>query len=375
MKNKLLFVIPNLSGGGAELVLINLLEKMEIYKDELDIDLFCLFDDGVHKENIPNFVNYTTFFKSRPKGIGRFIKYMPRYILWKLFIRKDYDLVISYLEGYSTKIVSGYNGKKINWIHRSFDNFSFLTAPYRSKGEMKKTYNSYDKTIFVSEESMRSFNQYNVVPIEKEKVIYNSLNIDKMLILSKEKIEEGIFFADDMNIIAVGRYTEQKAFDRLIMIAKNLVKEKGYSNLKFYIIGEGEKRSEYEILIKKYELEKHVFLMGFKNNPYKYLKKADLFVCSSLWEGYSTVVTEALILGVPVITTNCSGMSELLGNNEYGIITENSSEELARGLEDLIVNKSKYQHYKDRANDRGKDLVDRNNEIEFYTLLKEMEII
>lgn len=73
--------------------------------------------------------------------------------------------------------------------------------------------------------------------------------------------------------------------------------------------------------------------LGYRDNPYKYVKKADLYVCSSRREGFSTAVTEALIVGTPVVSTNCSGAYELLGkNNEYGIVTENNEDALYEGI-------------------------------------------
>ena len=80
--------------------------------------------------------------------------------------------------------------------------------------------------------------------------------------------------------------------------------------------------------------------MGYKENPYKYLAKCDLFVCSSYSEGFSTAVTEALILGIPVVTTYVSGMTELLGDNEYGIITSNDEISLYEAIK-LLINDEK----------------------------------
>lgn len=90
-------------------------------------------------------------------------------------------------------------------------------------------------------------------------------------------------------------------------------------------------------------------MLGFQKNPYKYMSQADLFVCSSRAEGFSTVVTEALILGLPVVTTDCAGMRELLGDNEFGIVADNNDEAIYLALKDMLEDRDKYQHYKKQA--------------------------
>ena len=122
------------------------------------------------------------------------------------------------------------------------------------------------------------------------------------------------------------------------------------------ILGEGEDRNILEKYIVQNNLQNIVFLPGFVDNPYAVLAKHDIFVCSSRAEGYSTAVTEALILGLPVITTDCSGMKELLGeNNEYGIIVENDDESLYLGLKQLLTQPSLIENYKQKATNRQKD--------------------
>ena len=100
--------------------------------------------------------------------------------------------------------------------------------------------------------------------------------------------------------------------------------------------------------------EDFVFL-GFQKNPYKYLARSDMFVCASYSEGFSTATTEALVLGVPVVVTDCSGMKEMLGDNEYGIITENNDDALYEGIEKMLTDKELRLRYKEQAEIRGKD--------------------
>lgn len=85
-------------------------------------------------------------------------------------------------------------------------------------------------------------------------------------------------------------------------------------------------------MVKAYRLEKWEHLIGFQENPYPYIKNADLFICSSLNEGYNLAISEAVILGVPVISTDCSGIRENLGDGKWGCIVENRKETLYQAI-------------------------------------------
>ncbi|MEQ8197853.1 MAG: glycosyltransferase, partial [Clostridiaceae bacterium] len=121
-----------------------------------------------------------------------------------------------------------------------------------------------------------------------------------------------------------------------------------------------------ERYINENSLEDTVKLMGFQSNPYPYIKAADFFVCSSRAEGLSTVVTEAMILGKPVITTDCAGMRELLDEGRYGIITDNSSDSLYSALRDVFLDIDSIRTFGNRAAEgtRAFDIRENINKIE-----------
>lgn len=130
--------------------------------------------------------------------------------------------------------------------------------------------------------------------------------------------------------------------------------------MELWILGDGSERAVLEQYIEEHHLQERVSLLGFQPNPYKYLAAGDLFVCSSLAEGYSTAVAEALILGLPVVTTDCSGMSELLRNGECGIITDNNEEALYEGMKQVLNTPDMLKFYTEKAKERGMDFsVDR----------------
>ena len=125
-------------------------------------------------------------------------------------------------------------------------------------------------------------------------------------------------------------------------------------NVHLYLIGSGELEEEYRKVISQNGLKENVTILGYKDNPYKYVRQCDLFVCSSYKEGYSSTVIESLLVGTPVITTLCSGMHELLGNNEYGMITENSKEGLYKGIKRILTEIGLLDRLKQKAIERGK---------------------
>ena len=108
-------------------------------------------------------------------------------------------------------------------------------------------------------------------------------------------------------------------------------------------------------------MEDSFIFLGYHTNPYRYVAKCDLFVCSSISEGFSTAATEALIVGTPVCTVEVSGMKEMLGeNNEYGVVTENSEDALYRGIRELLRNPERLVYYRRQAELRGKDFSTEN---------------
>ena len=120
------------------------------------------------------------------------------------------------------------------------------------------------------------------------------------------------------------------------------------------ILGIGEDQTSLEKRIAELGVESSFKLLGFHKNPYRYMTQCDLYVCASHREGFSTAVTEALILGIPVVSTHCSGAKELLGeNNEFGIVTENSTDGIYWGLKEMLSNPEKLKFYTNQAKIRG----------------------
>ncbi|MGH2079307.1 glycosyltransferase [Aerococcus urinaeequi] len=354
MKKKLLFMIPSLGGGGAERVLVNLVNNLN--PDKFDITVYCLFDGGNNRKYLNDYIMYKFFFKRAFRGNIHLLKLFSPEFLFRNLVKQDYDVIVSYLEGPTTRIIGGYKGKDtklIGWVHTGDSDKNEYLKSYRSEEELTNIYNRYDSIIFVSQSARKIFENHFKNITTKKLIKYNSVEDKKIREESNEPIEDLEMTDTNFNIISVGKYTKIKGYKRLINIVNQLTEIQ--PNIHLFLIGEGELKSDYKKLIRSKGLENHITLLGYKNNPYKYVKKADLFVCSSYQEGFSTAVTESLIVGTPVISTFCSGMTELLGeHNEYGIITDNNEESLLHGIETLLLNNDLLEHYSNQAANRSK---------------------
>lgn len=352
MKKKILFAIPTLGGGGAERVLVNLLNNLD--KNKYDITLFSIFDGGINKKYLHDHITYQFYFKHIFRGNIHLFKFLNPEKLYKIMIKDEFDIVISYLEGPTTRILSGspkHKTRLINWIHTEINNQKIMTNSYRSLKEAVKIYNKFETTVFVSNTARTAF-ENTFKEIKGNMIVkYNTIDTTHITNKSQEKINEVEFDSNKINLISVGRFIEQKGYIRLLRIIHTLINEN--MNIHLYLIGKGELEKKYDETIKKFNLEDHVTIMGYKDNPYKYVRNSDIFVCSSYLEGYSTAVSESLIVGTPVVTTLCSGMEELLGsNNEYGLITENSEEALYNGLKRILSEPKLLEHYKLKVKER-----------------------
>ena len=186
-----------------------------------------------------------------------------------------------------------------------------------------------DYVFCVSESVKKSFIKKYPKYKDNAKVLYNF--IDKREIIKKAnqeydiELERGI-----LNILTVGRLTEQKGYDVAIQAAKYLMEKK--INFKWYAIGEGKKRKELEKEIRKANLEKVFILLGRRDNPYIYMKNCDIYVQPSRHEGYCTTITEALTIDKVVIASNIPENQEQIINNKTGLLVDLDAQKIAKKI-------------------------------------------
>lgn len=353
MKRKVLFLIHDLGGGGAEKVLVNLVNHMDSSK--YDITVASLFGGGVNERFLGTQVHYYSVWPFSIPGNSKIMKLFSPEALHKICVKSKYDVEISYLEGPSTRIISGCsdkNTKTIGWIHGQQHTKEQAANSFRNYKEFLNSYQKFDCIVCVSEDVRRSFkkiyNQSNNVLVR-----YNTIETDRILQMKDEAISKNIFNRNEFKLVAVGKITPNKGFDRMALIIKKLVNEGFPAHL--YVLGEGEERKTILNYIEKNGLSEHYTFLGYQTNPYKYMAACDLFICASWSEGFSTATTEALIVGLPVCTVNVSGMKEMLGhNNEWGVVTDNNNESLFQGIKWLISDAERLEYYKKKAMERAR---------------------
>jgi len=361
MKKKLLIAVHTLQLGGVEKIVVNLLKRMD--KQKYDITLLSIVDDGIFKKDVMNIpgIKYKYFFKgyfkrSRNDINSKFykistrmmniiwkwylflIKYFPKY-LYKKNIKEVYDIEIAFMEGKVAKIIANSNNKnskKVAWIHTDIENISRKNM-FVSLDEEIDCYKKFNKIVCVSTDVKFHFCHKTGIT-ENVVVQLNPINIKEILEKSKEPIKEKMIH-NGIIICAVGRLAFEKGYDRLLKVHRKLLRE--HINNTIWIVGEGLERAILEEYIKDNKLEESVQLVGYTQNPYKYLKEADIFVCSSRIEGLSSTVIEAAVLDKPIITTLCSGMRDILGDdNTNALIVPNHTYNLYKGLKKLVLDEN-----------------------------------
>lgn len=347
--------------GGAEKILVNLANDM--VSNGFDVTVQTLIDKGPLKDRLDKRVHYKTAIKSKNRYVHSiklklWSKLLSPAFLHKRYVKGSYDYEVAFLEGMPTKIISASKAKKYTWVHINLENSFASISNFKGIDEYKDAYSKFDKIICVSEDVKAGFLRQigDVAPIE---VLYNPLDVEAVINNSNENVKEIAGWDNSVfNLVSVGRLVKQKAYDRLVRIAKRL-KDDGYK-FAIRIIGDGENEKILRTQIMELGVSDCFELIGYRENPFPYVKASDLFVCSSVEEGFSTAVTEAIVLGVPVVTTDCSGMKEQFGELNCGKIVSNDEDELYLAIKEYFDNKSVRKEYKENVAIRSKYFIEQN---------------
>ena len=350
---KTLFMLHDLGQGGAEKVLVNLVNNMD--QSKFDITVMSLFGGGVNEQFLKKTIRYQTLFSKAFPGNSHIMKLYTPEQLHRFFIKEKYDIEVSYLEGPSARIISGCPNKDtklVSWIHVEQHEKESAAKAFRSYKESVECYKKFHRIVCVSESVKKDF--YKLYPMIAEPIVlYNTNETDQILKLKDEFIEDDCFKKDEIRLCGVGKIMPNKGFDKLARIHKRL-RDEGYP-VHTYILGKGPEQGKIEQYLVENKLEDSFTFLGYQTNPYKYVANCDLFVCTSVAEGFSTAATEALIVGTPVVTTPVAGMKEMLGeNNEYGIVAGKSEESIFENIVNLLSDQKLLNVYKEKAKLRGK---------------------
>jgi len=365
---KVLFMLSSMNIGGVEKSLLSLLSAMP--QDKYDITLLLLEKKGGFMKLVPDWVKVeeaSWFEQVKPiimqppqQTIKDYIKrkeffkvptfiysyilseklFKNRYIFYKNVFKtvpdhdEDYDIAISY-QG-PTDIIDYYIANKVNakqkvsWVHFDVSKHMINEKLY------ERLYRKFDKLFVVSKEAREKLVQKIPSVEEKATVLLNIISGSLISDMSKKDIDFDENYKG-LRLITIGRLSKEKGQDLAIEVLAKLRKD-GYE-VRWYCIGEGKQRIEYEQLIGDYGLENEFILMGSKSNPYPFILKSDIYVQTSRHEGYCLTLAEAKSLNKPIVTTDFTGAREQIVNGYNGLIVDLSVEDLYEKIKLLIEEK------------------------------------
>lgn len=346
-KKKILFIIDSLTCGGAEKSIVSMLPLLD--RSKYEVYLWCrtrggvfesLLTDGTILVDSPQYsaieklllklggLAYSLIYRIN-RLTGK--KVHPSETLWKCqgwamkIPEGKWDAVVAYQQGIPTYLVATKvkNTKRLVWV-----NANIFNAGYNSKFNAKM-YEHFDAICPVSEElhviMCDKYPQFK----SKYTTIYDILNPEIIRKYAKEDIQEKDYNAKT-TILTVGRLAPQKNHILAVETAR-VLRNRGMTFC-WYFVGEGGELSRILELIKQYHLEEYVKPLGLRTNPYAYMKRCDIYVQTSSFEGFGLTIAEAKILGKPVVSTNFDVVHDQLTNEKNGLIAEMNPEALADAI-------------------------------------------
>jgi glycosyltransferase involved in cell wall biosynthesis len=353
-KKKILIRIGSLRHGGAEKVLTTFLKN--IPEDKYEIDLLLNLRSGRYLEEIPKWIKIYHLHKgemittNRPweipvkayrKIYEGILKIFP-VLLYKFILKKEnYDIELIANHRLLEEVLKSpvKTSKKVVWVHNDL-----FSIPEYTPCKLK-TFFKADKIWVISEKIKKGFEKLAETQEEKEKLvrIYNPIDSEEIIKSSENNINFDFLNKEEKTFVAVGTVFPQKGFDRLIKMHKKLLQE-GLKH-KIFIVGDGYDFKNIDNLRKSLKVEDTIKMAGFQKNPYPFFKHADYFILSSRYEGYPTVLFEALTLKKPIIATDVSGVQEILQNGKLGMIIENSEKGIYEGMKKFLIQPEIYEKY------------------------------
>lgn len=358
MKKKLLIRIGSMRHGGAEKVLATFLKSLD--PNQYEIDLLLNLYSGKYLKEIPSWVNILYLNKgemittNRPQDIPKkafrviyqaVLKKFPK-LLYKFILKsKSYDVEFAAIHGFRDEILNSpiKTSKKIIWIHNDLRKTEFHNY---TDDEIRKFF-GYDKIMVISQHIQQDFESLCRNQTEKDKIIriYNPLDTSEILTKSEMPLGEKKH-CEVPTFVSVGTVFPQKGFDRLLRVHKRLLDEGLKHRIK--IIGDGYDFDNINQLKSTLGVDDTVDMLGFTANPYPHFKTSDYYVLSSRYEGFPTVLFEAITLKKNIIATEVSGVREMLLDGALGLIVENSEEGIYQGMKKALTEPDAFKVYQEK---------------------------
>lgn len=337
---KVVFGITSLTLGGAERVLVDIANKLS---EKYDITIFTIYAKGELENQLNENVKLVSIYDKERSTLSKCEKilasvnlFFNKKSIYNKYLSEKYDTEVAFLEGAITRLFSVKSNvaNKIAWVHNDISKVfgNDIKAKIKKKVD-GKIYDKYEKIILVSKENLENFKgTYPNINRNKLQVIYNYINPENIQNKAEEQIAE-FENSSTFRIVTVARLVPQKAINRLIKIHSKLIKDG--INHEIYVIGEGPEKSTLQNLIKQFQVEDTFYLLGKRENPYPYMKKADAIALLSYFEGYGMVIEEAKILGKYIIITDTAAR-EAVYKYDNSKIVANNEEEIYEGLKQVL---------------------------------------
>lgn len=367
-KRNILFVMSSLRNGGAERSLVNLLQLLDY--DRYNVDLLLFQNEGMFLKQVPKEVNiisncnklYTLYDNNKTEAlkhpylsvvhmIGTFISRKKtnsvaksRQYRWEHFYKKiipeltkEYDVAIAYMQREQTYfLVDKVKAtKKIAWVHNEYSqlgHFKEMDLEYFEK---------VDKVVTISDLCAKDLKK-NFPSIAEKFVVLPNLTSSQVIRNLAKEFYPPEFKRDVLNIVSIGRLNAQKGFEFALEAALELKK----SRVKFHwvVLGIGSLKEELEKKREELGVQDCFEFIGARENPYAYMKNADVLVQTSRFEGKSVVLDEGKILCCPIVTTNYPTVYDQI-NKDEGVIVGMNGKEIADGILKILKDPHQYSEY------------------------------
>lgn len=340
VSNKIIIFNTNLDGGGAENVLTIISNNLSLNKSNVVLALANKrgeYVNFVSKDvKIINFKKNKTFYCFF-NLMFLIIKYKPDYLFSTIVNSNLLSILLKRILIFSNfKVII----RESNHLSKKLDNdvFSNKIMKFSAKLLYKKSYTIISPTKIILKDLKNNFN----VPRNKIKVINNPVETKEILKLSRIKLKKKL---PRNYLISIGRLTYQKNYNFLIDSFYHFQKKN--KNCHLIILGQGPDEKIIKEKIRKLNLNKKIKLIGYKKNPFNYLKKSKLLILSSRWEGYPNVLVQGMTLKKKIIATDCYGSSRAVLGNSGTILKTKNPKLFAKGISEVYKSKMKMRNNKE----------------------------
>lgn len=362
VKKKILIVNDLLYGGGVEKLMYDLVMH---WHEKYDITVmtyaYCkgfeeMYPDDVHylsasvKKEYHGNIFEKVYNKFKTKIFGKWFL--------KTFPKKKYDIILAIKDGWIMQKVADMDNApiKFGWVHTDYTSYYYTKEIFENAENELECMKKFNAIICVAETIKQGI--IDVIGDPGNLIVkYNPIDVAAIVDKANEPVTDVDFTKKDgvTRFVTVGRLNYQKGYD-LLLEACHMLERDGF-NFEVWIVGAEEPwGDEHKRLYRSQErLKLHsVKFLGGKKNPYKYMKYGDWFLSSSIFEGFSLVSQEAAVLNIPQVLTECSGVRELLGDDEYGIVIEKSVLGIYNGMKKVLSDKGLHEYYREKIAERNR---------------------